>query len=888
MIRAALRSCGAVPLSCLLLFHLLPGWASADPKSIQDVAPSCSVNAELDDLLSRSAAAYARRESSQGLALLNEAFDLSTKSNCVVQRAEALLRLALDDTFNLRYEDAIAKLTESAAVFRRYNVRAREAEASLQLGNALVLDGRPSAAEPPLERARELGEAFGDRSLVLRAFNNLVYALDEGPAKDRLRADALALADTGADGGALRCSVEHEWGDALFIQDRYAEALPRLFAAIACFTARGDMAHAGRAHVSLGRVYRAHGRLDIALEEYARAFAMQQGGNDTLGAVQSLNAISVTLGYMGRHVEGLEWLQVALGMARHVGSQRTVDFLLANASQFYMERGRYAEAASALEETLKRPLPAYQAIRLADLSTAYVALQRPDRALEIAERAVVVARGDSEQVSALAARANALTAVKQFDAAAADLQRAVEIVETLRTQIVADDFFNRGFGQNYQWLFSSAIALLQSQGRSREAMETAERARARALLDLLAGRNRSNQQADVNPREASPATFDDIVATAARVRSTVVAYWVGQTETFVWVVKADGSIGSARIAVTAAELGDAVHEATGGSSQSQMAGLMLGAGSAGRHWRELYRLLIEPIRAHLPATDGSRLTIVPHGALFGLPFAALRDSRGRYLVETYDVHYVPAVAALRAHRSPARTATASALLVGDPGAEAARDSLIPLPALPWANREVRTIATLLPTPPTVLVGGDATEANVRSQLEGRTLLHFATHGIIQNEERLSSYLALRPSASASASSTVPPQPRDSLESVDGRLTANEAYGLRLDADLVVLSGCRTAAGPIIGEGVIGFTRAFLAAGVSSVVATMWNVEDQTSFETMKSFYAAWVGGADKSRALRGAQLSVLRALRAGKIRVNGVALPDSPRLWAGYVLVGNP
>ena len=888
MIRAALRSCGAVLLSFLLLFHLLSSWASADPKWIQDAPPPCAVSAELADLLSRSAAAYARRESTRGLALLKEAFGLSTTSNCVVQRAEALLRLALDDTFNLRYEDAVARLTESAAVFRRYNVRDREAEASLQLGNALVLDGHEREAAPPLRRARELGEALGDRSLVLRAVNNLVYAIDEGPEKDVLRADALALAGAGADSTGLKCSVEHEWGDALFIQDRYAEAMPKLVAAIACFAARGDSARAGRAHVSLGRVYRAHGRLDAALEEYARAFAMQQDRNDTLGAVQSLNAISVTLGYMGRHVEGLEWLQVALGMARRAGSQRTVDFLLANASQFYMDRGRYAEAASALEETLVRPSPFYQSTRLADLSTAYLALQRPERALDVAERAVAIARGDSQQVSALAARANALTAIRKFDAAAADLQRAVQIVETLRTQTVSDDFFNRGFGQNYQWLFSSTIALLQSQGRSRDAVETAERARARALLDLLAGRNRATQQADVKPRESSPATFDDIVATAARVRSTVVAYWVGQTETFVWVVKADGSIGSARIAVTSAELGDAVHEATGGSSQGQMAGLMLGAASAGRHWRELYRLLIEPIRAHLPATDGSRLTIVPHGALFGLPFAALRDSRGRYLVETYDVHYVPAVAALRAQRLSGERATASALLVGDPGAEAARDSLIPLPALPWANREVRTIATLLPTPPTVLVGGDATEANVRSQLEGRSLLHFATHGIVQNEERLSSYFALRPSASASPLSTVPPQLRDGLESGDGRLTANEAYGFRLDADLVVLSGCRTAAGPIIGEGVIGFTRAFLAAGASSVVATMWNVEDQSSFETMKSFYAAWVGGADKSRALRRAQLAVLRSLRAGKIRINGIALPDSPRLWAGYVLVGNP
>ncbi len=111
----------------------------------------------------------------------------------------------------------------------------------------------------------------------------------------------------------------------------------------------------------------------------------------------------------------------------------------------------------------------------------------------------------------------------------------------------------------------------------------------------------------------------------------------------------------------------------------------------------------------------------------------------------------------------------------------------------------------------------------------------------------------------------------------------------------MLSGCRTALGPIMGDGVIGFTRGFLAAGASSVVATMWDVPDQTSFEVMRGFYRAWVGAggatsraAGKSRALRQAQLAVLRALRAGKIQVNGVTLPESPRLWAGYVLVGEP
>ena len=486
----------------------------------------------------------------------------------------------------------------------------------------------------------------------------------------------------------------------------------------------------------------------------------------------------------------------------------------------------------------------------------------------------------------LASRAWALQALGRFEAASTDLQGALVAVEDLRVHTVSDDFLKRGFAQRYQWVFASSISLLQAQGRAREAIETAEQARARAFLDLLASRQPGNEPNTAGRRGAAPATFPQMVAAAARLRSTVVAYWVNDTETFVWVVSPDGRLASARIAVTAAELVSMVREATGVGRPA--AGLLVGAGSVARPWRALYRLLLDPVRAHLPTRPGSRLTIVPHGPLFGLPFAALRDSSDRYLIESYDIHYVPAVGALSYTARPPRDGrSVTALLVGDPSLDVARDSVMALPALPWAGREVEAIARMLSTRATVLTGPDATESRVRASLSGRSLLHFATHGIVQNEERLSSYLALAGGTASAGPSAE--------SSIDGRLTANETYDLDLDADLIVLSGCRTALGPIMGDGVIGFTRGFLAAGASSVIATMWDVPDQTSFEVMKGFYQAWAAGSagvtnrtGKSRALRQAQLTVLRALRAGTIRVGGVALPESPRLWAGYVLVGEP
>ena len=291
-------------------------------------------------------------------------------------------------------------------------------------------------------------------------------------------------------------------------------------------------------------------------------------------------------------------------------------------------------------------------------------------------------------------------------------------------------------------------------------------------------------------------------------------------------------------------------------------------------WRDLERLLIAPVKDLLPRQPASRLTIVPHGPLFALSFAGLRGADGRTLLEAHDLHYVPAIGALvepTAARASGASAVDGALVVGDPGPLQTEPGMEPLPALPWARREVAAVRSALGGRATVLTAADATESAVRAALTGRRVLHFATHGVVSNATTTPSFLALHASAEG-----------------DGRLLADEIYDLRLDADLVVLSACRTALGPVEGDGVIGFARAFLAAGARSVVATQWDVSDRVSYEVMRQFYARRAQGASKSRALRGAQLAVLRALRAGTIRIDGVALPETPRLWAGFVLTGEP
>ncbi|HET8644720.1 MAG TPA: CHAT domain-containing protein, partial [Vicinamibacteria bacterium] len=370
----------------------------------------------------------------------------------------------------------------------------------------------------------------------------------------------------------------------------------------------------------------------------------------------------------------------------------------------------------------------------------------------------------------------------------------------------------------------------------------------------------------------APLKREEVAAAAQRLGSHVVSYWVAEDATYVWVVAPGGALHSARIAAGAARL-RALVAATAAAPDV----LRQGGAPDPQPWRTLHRLLVEPIAPWLPRERGALLTLVPHGPLLRLAFAALRDARGRYLVERYALHSVPAVSALRfTARAPA--AAPRYLLVGDPQGLPPAPGGRALPRLPGAAREVKSLRLLLEgRAVTVLTGAAAREAAVKDAVAAHTVVHLATHGVVRDDAPLSSFVAL--------GAGEPGQ--------DGRLTAAEVYGLRLDAPLVVLSACRTGRGPVTGDGILGLTRAFLSAGAGSLVATLWDVPDAPSAELVPAFYRALLRGEGRAAALRAAQLDLLARLRRGALKVapdgaGAAALPEDPALWAGFTLLGEP
>jgi CHAT domain-containing protein/tetratricopeptide (TPR) repeat protein len=821
----------------------------------------------------------------------------------------------------------LAKALYSQA--REYGLRAVElaerigdeestGRANLALGSTLDLMGDRPEARRRLERAIS---AFGKANdSVGRARATLEFLRTESTDTPENRALAeRAIADARAGGDAsLEAYGYHLLGDGRFSSAEYDSALAAYERAATLYASIPDDAGPlGTVYNSVGRLYRAHGQLQAALEYQLKALALHERGKNTFFLMQSLNAVSAVYQMLGDNDKARMYVERAVTIAEQSGSPRIQDFLRANLANILAALGEYSRAVELLEGVIARGADTNLTGRYLQLSQALRKLGRFDAALRAAEtamtRCLAVERETGnrfECLSVFVSRAEAHLSRGNAAAALDDITVALDRIESERARLLPSDFFKQDFLRMRERHYSLAIRLQLEQGHAVEALETAELARSRAFIDLLASRDVKVKPRDDSaaspltfrgnalpfaPRELSslatapPARAADLAAIARRLKSTLLVYWIAEDQLFIWVVGPDGGIRTARIDVLESKLRALIRstlpfEDTPGPVRPAMGVATRGGGQLGLQapranaWRELYDLLIRPVRSALPGRPGSLLTIVPHGALAGLPFAALQNERGRYLLEDFTLHYAPAGAVLQftAGRRRADARSGPVLIVADPVVPKTARLGRPLRPLSGARVEARAIARQLSSGRrTLLIGSDATEPRVAAAAAHQAVIHFATHAIVRDDAPFESFLALAADGAA-----------------DGLLTAEEIYRLNLDADLVVLSACRSGGGPVSADGVAAFARAFIYAGSPSVVASVWDVPDQATTTLVASFYRRWLAGASKSSALRAAQLQMLTALRAGRMTVTTAAgpivLPEHPIFWAGFVLIGEP
>ena len=460
-------------------------------------------------------------------------------------------------------------------------------------------------------------------------------------------------------------------------------------------------------------------------------------------------------------------------------------------------------------------------------------------------------------------------------------ESSIKVFEEMRFLLQEKDEWKISFRDQVKTYSSLWISQLR-QGKTKEALFTAERGRAQALTDLM-----ESQFGAKSTPSAPKETIERITSISSLISSPRTFLAEAQKSVHFWVMRKgqECQFTEKKINGTLKDITDKTFEQVRATEPARCEDRSLDdpddktvedvsdRGKDEKEFtsslaendtlRELYDVMIAPI-AHL--IEGEKLIIVPDGSSFLIPYAALVDQKSRYLSETLRIRLAPSLTSLRLliDCPEERHSTSGALLVGDPWIETVRlKSQKKKPTrytqLPGAEKEVKMIGQILNVEP--LMGKNATKDQVLRKLKSVSLVHIAAHGSAERGEIL---------LSPNLGSSKPPEEKDFL------LTMKDVLDAKLNAKLVVLSCCHSGRGKIKAEGVVGIARAFLGAGARSVIASLWEIDDDATLTFMKHFYEHLVKGQTASKSLHEA----MKMMRESD-EFNAV------KYWAPFMLIGD-
>jgi CHAT domain-containing protein len=450
------------------------------------------------------------------------------------------------------------------------------------------------------------------------------------------------------------------------------------------------------------------------------------------------------------------------------------------------------------------------------------------------------------------------------------------VTESLRERFPADRTgqTRAGFFARKVYVADKIVELLLADKKPREALEVLEQAKARSLQDLLAARG---MRVGAGTSGIGPLLADWPAKTVA------LEYFLGGQVSHLLVIDAAGTVTDHVLRdargepISPRDLVAEVHDflaAVPKQAGKLYARLSTRRGYDNRWQDDLARLHDEliPPAVRDKMKDADLVVIVPQHILHYFPFAALvtekdgqatkaKMARPRFLVdEPFALVTAPSLATW--HRGPARSMR-----------EVRAIGVAEAPGAPVLAGVVKDLANLRdvfgPRVRSVLDGDEASESGVKKLLPQRGLLFFATHGLSFADHPLDSHLLLMPETQN-----------------NGQLSAGDLFGLRVNADLVVMSACWSGLGdrsPMPGDELVGLSRAFLSAGAPTVVAGLWDVYDATAPDLMLGFFKGLAKGRPAAQALADSQRTFLAGLRS-----SGEDEPWlHPYFWAVYTVSGD-
>ena len=841
----------------------------------------------------------------KAISLLEDAQRFFTASGDRSGAAWSMLRLATIACNMNRYDETLEAAGEALAIFRSLGDKSGEGKTLTLLANTQSKRGLGQDALNLYEEARLIVVDSGDliaETMILTGFANARLSLGEPEeAKQSFQA---ALPKFRALGD--RSNVAYTLlglGECFWMAGDTREALNHYNQAHEALRELGDQR--GQAWVlrDIGMAYEDLGQTQAAFDYFNQALAMDRKDPNLL--LQTLTLISIGHIHEGRGEvdRALQYYKRAQGVsdvADDPAGQLEAIYRIAFALRL---KGMFADAIAALEPGLRRIETFRASVASPALRTSYFATVRQQYELYVDLLMQLHREGDLLAVQAFEAgeRSRARTLVDSIGETSLSIAegadpRLIEAQAKLRTLL-------DNLSQRYNQLLStetdpSAIRTLSDEIRSR----TAE-------YDQVQGQIRVRSPQYAAFVQPAPLTLAVVQNEILDDDSLLLEYSLGEDASYLWAVTRKDFTsyvlpGRSVIEEKVRSLSESMARFTYPGGTDYAARVKAAENAYALAAAELSRILLGPVASRL---GENRLVIVAEGALQYLPFGALPEpqstgsSSAEPLVVRHEIVNLPSASTLAVIRSQSQSRgtpdkmiavfadpvfetadtrvrqTGSTLISADSQAvPASRSVLSPteglrgasahLPRLPATQLEARAVLDMVPKDRRLeALGFNATRAAALSpDLKRYRIVHFATHTLLNDDH---------PELSSLVLSLVD----ENGAAQDGYLWLRDMYGLKLSADLVVLSACDTGIGKdVTGEGLMSMVRGFMYSGTPRVLASLWKVDDDATRELMEEFYKQHLrNGLSPSAALRQAQIAQMKK----KAR-------QSPFYWAAFQVHG--
>lgn len=750
-------------------------------------------------------------------------------------------------------------------------------------------------------------ESSGDLQACAQVYQNLGYTLariDRFEDAQRMYERARGLSATL---GLRELAAQASYNSAylLFLRGRFTEAL-RSFARIKThFKQSGSLRHVALCDLDQAEIY-------LHLNMFSDAASLARTANEQFASLEMIYEEAKASAFYG--VAQLQMRELEEAMTTFVGAQERFD----RQGNLYWSAVLDLYQANTLIELRRLPEAEERARKAVDrFKTLQVASRRMLSQAVLGRIALLQGHTDEAEECANAIESFASQATSAFvrfpylilkgriaearsdwKAARGAYEEAAGDLEAYQVRLQQDDLRVQ-FLQGRNQVYESLVQIALRENEESEAYAWCERAKSRALVELLsnhlesipirAGSSRVEeirklrdelnfQYVRIRPEanaQVPPAEFEEILSRERELtrtlreaaltdpegvslqqvssvnletvqefmpaRTTILEYFVAGDEVLVFVVPKSSAPRCIRL-TTRGRIERLQEQLT-----FQLEAFKLGQEYVEAHagqirettsfyLRELYDSVFAPSAGFV---ETPQITIIPHGVLHFLPFHALFDGKS-YLVDRFEFAYAPSASVLRYCLDKPDVSGSSPFLMG------VADEMAPM-----MEHEVHTLGRLFPGA-RVLAGSEATRTGFGGGTMNASFIHLATHATFRQDNPMFS----------------------SFKLADGYITALDLFSMNCATNLLTLSGCNSGLGEITGsDDLLGLMRGFLYAGARSLLLSLWNVSDVSTELLMREFYKEWQSGAVKTMALQTAMKRVREVY-------------PSPYHWAPFVLVG--